>query len=145
MDGRQVHDRRMAALRLCSQPIAHQFLVVQGTNAHVVLEAKMPDMDTQQGSSTGSILTDPNAACWQRGSFWFKPLAHPLLLSCSRAGGQGLPKMPQSIPTGSIMLHMQLDLGHPRLAFLGDHVIHGQAALPAAVAVEVRHIIHCQS
>ena len=109
--------------------------LLQGTNAHVVLEAKMSDQDHHTGPE--STVTQPNTACWHRSSFWFKPLSHPLLLTCSREGSQGLPKLPQSPPTGVLRLQIQLDMAHPRLAFLGDHVARGQPILPTAVAIEV--------
>ncbi len=102
---------------------------MQGTNAHVVLEAKSPELEMLSGSPLESILSDPQS-CWKRSSFWFKPLTHPLLLSCSRALVQGIQGMGKGPVPGFTRFQMQLDTKHPRLSFLMDHRVAGMGSGP---------------
>ena len=102
---------------------------LQGTNAHVLLQAA-PSTSSHQSSQQQSQLKQPPVAHrhWQRSRLWVAP---PL-------SAMALPAAASSGTKGALTASFECPLGPTgRLAFLWDHHVAGQVLLPGAALLEM--------
>lgn len=88
----------------------------QGTNCHAILAAacRVP-------------LVRPQSWVWHRTRLWFQATSHPLLQQAHL----------EAPPAAVGSLQVQCSLRQPALAYLMDHSVHGRAAAPSSLLLEV--------
>ena len=97
---------------------AEEFPLLQGSNAHVVMEVNSND-------SLPSVMAMPGQV-WHRSHYWLLPAAQAMLTYCKGFG------------SGKGSVYFACLLHHTALAYVRDCCWHGILHLPSAVPLEVR-------
>ena len=128
-------------IRMCGHDSHILHIVLQGTNAHLLLARAPPSAPAVGGPTQLEAEAPPYALPWQRGRHWVAAEAHALVASVSTTSASARHRHHhRSIaltPGGRGVLLFQVQLGRPAAAYLWEHVVAGRPVCPAAAFLEV--------